>query len=74
MGDMTQFRITYDGPALATHEMDAKELAPALMAMADLLESSVRALHGDRAKAQINVKVRSKPAASMSTSRQRSTS
>lgn len=56
MGDMTQFRITYDGPALATHEMDAKELAPALMAMADLLESSVRALHGDRAKAQINVK------------------
>lgn len=56
MGDMTHFRITYDGPALATHEMDAKELAPALMAMADLLESSVRALHGDRAKAQINVK------------------
>lgn len=55
-GDMTQFRITYDGPALATHEMDARELAPALMAMADLLDSSVRALHGERAKAQINVK------------------
>lgn len=56
MAPMTQFRITYDGPALATHEMDARELAPALMAMADLLDSSVHALHGDRAKAQINVK------------------
>ncbi|WNH48287.1 hypothetical protein PDM28_16690 [Stenotrophomonas aracearum] len=53
---MTQFRITYDGPALATHQMDARELAPALMAMADLLDCSVRALHADRAKAQINVK------------------
>lgn len=56
MADMTQFRITYDGPALATHEMDARELAPALMAMTELLDASVRALHGDRAKAQINVK------------------
>lgn len=56
MAHMTQFRITYDGPALATHEMDARELAPALMAMADLLDSSVRALHGDRGKAQVNVK------------------
>ncbi|MBB5530883.1 hypothetical protein GGD72_001661 [Stenotrophomonas maltophilia] len=55
MDGMTKFRITYDGPALATHEMDARELAPALMAVADLLDSSVRALHGERAKAQINV-------------------
>lgn len=56
MDDMAQIRITYDGPALAAHEMDARELAPALMAMADLLDTSVRALQGDRAKAQINVK------------------
>ena len=55
MDGMTQFRITYDGPALAQHEMDARELAPALMAMADLLDASVKALHGDKAKAQINV-------------------
>ncbi|MCD9124222.1 hypothetical protein LUR55_00270 [Luteimonas sp. C4P040a] len=52
---MTQFRITYDGPALARHEMDARELAPALLAMADLLDASVKALHGDKAKAKINV-------------------
>lgn len=56
MEEMTKFRITYDGPALATHEMDARDLAPALLAMADLLDASVKALHGDRAKAQINVK------------------
>lgn len=56
MDGMTQFRITYDGPALATHTMDARELAPALMAVADLLDTSVRALQGDRAKAQIHVK------------------
>lgn len=56
MDGMTEFRITYDGPALATHAMDARELAPALMAVADLLDASVRALQGDRAKAQIHVK------------------
>lgn len=56
MDDMTQFRVTYDGPALATHQMDVRELAPALLAMADLLECSVRALHADRAKSQINVR------------------
>ena len=55
MDGMTQFRITYDGPALEQHEMDARELAPALLAMADLLDASVKALHGDKAKAQINV-------------------
>lgn len=53
---MAQFRITYDGKALEHHEMDVRELSPALLAMADLLDASVRALHGDRATAQINVK------------------
>lgn len=56
MNDMAQFRITYDGPALAAHHMDARELAPALLAAADLLDASVRALQGDRAKAQVRVK------------------
>ncbi|WP_198302470.1 hypothetical protein [Xanthomonas citri] len=53
---MTKFRVTYDGSALASHEMDVRELSPALLAMADLLDASVRALHGDKAKAQINVR------------------
>jgi len=53
---MSHIRITFDGAALASHEMDARDLAPALLAMADLLEGSVAALYGGRAKAQVNVK------------------
>lgn len=53
---MTDFRLTYDGPALDNHEMDPRELAPALLAMADLLESATRVLYGDNAKVKVNVK------------------
>ncbi|MEN5418302.1 hypothetical protein ABE543_03285 [Stenotrophomonas sp. TWI169] len=56
MEGMTDFRVTYDGRALASHQMDARDLAPALMAMADLLDASVKALHGDKAKAKVNVR------------------
>lgn len=56
MDGMTEFRLTYDGPALENHEMDPRELAPALLAMADLLESAARVLYGDKAKVNINVK------------------
>jgi hypothetical protein len=56
MDGMTDFRLTYDGPALDNHEMDPRELAPALLAMADLLESAARVLYGDKAKIKINVK------------------
>lgn len=55
-GNMTEFRLTYDGPALANHEMDPRELAPALLAMADLLESSARVMYGDKAKVNVTVK------------------
>lgn len=51
-----QFRVTYDGPALAHHEMDVRELAPALLAVGDLLDASTRALFGDRVRAQTSVK------------------
>ena len=53
---MSLFRITYDGPALADSEMDARELAPALLAVADLLEASTRALLGDSSKSQVHVR------------------
>ncbi|MGY3231792.1 hypothetical protein ACVWWJ_003276 [Luteibacter sp. HA06] len=56
MNDMTEFRLTYDGPALASHEMDPRELAPALLAMADLLEASARVLYGNDAKVKVSVK------------------
>lgn len=51
-----QFRVTYDGPALAHHEMDVRELAPALLAVGDVLEAATRALYGDRIKAQTTVR------------------
>ena len=53
---MSNFRITYDGIALQSNEMDVRELAPALLAAGDLLEAATRVLHGDRVKAQTNVK------------------
>lgn len=56
MNDATEFRVTYDGPALENHEMDPRELAPALLAMADLLEASAKVLYGDKAKVNVNVK------------------
>lgn len=52
----THFRVTYDGPALASHAMDVRELAPALLAAGDLLEAATRVLHGDRVKPQTNVR------------------
>lgn len=56
MDGMSHFRITYDGPALASHEMDARELAPALLAVGSLLESATWALHGDRVKPRVKVR------------------
>lgn len=56
MNDTTEFRLTYDGPALERHEMDPRELAPALLAMADLLEAAAHVIYGDKARVDVNVK------------------
>jgi len=53
---MSTLRITYDGEALATHEMEVRQLAPALLAMGDLLESANRVLNGTDSKISISVK------------------
>ena len=49
------FRVTYDGPALEAHTMDVRELAPALLAMADLLKAANAELHGDTAEIRVAV-------------------
>ena len=36
------FDLEYDGPALASHEMDVKRLAPALFATAELFQEMNR--------------------------------
>lgn len=50
------FRVTYDGPALQAHTMDVRELAPAMIAMADLLRAASAELHGDAADVKVAVR------------------
>lgn len=49
-------RITYDGPALAAHAMDVRELAPALLAFGDLCEEAGRALFGEHIRVRVDVR------------------
>lgn len=55
MTSRASFRITYDGPVLASHEMDARDLAGALFALGDLLESAGEAIFEGKAKLKVSV-------------------
>lgn len=48
--------IRYDGPALADHQMDVQDLAPALLALADIVQIANRRFNGDAANMRILVK------------------
>lgn len=50
------FYIAYDGPALQTHLMDVRDLAPALLALSGLLERANEVLNQDRAKIKVQVR------------------
>lgn len=54
--ESSQFFISYDGSALQTHEMDVKDLAPALLAIGELLEEANRALNGEDIKVRVNIR------------------
>lgn len=58
MNDMNakvHFSIKYDGPALVSHQMDVRELAPALIALSELLEQSNKAAFPDASEVRVNV-------------------
>jgi hypothetical protein len=50
-----KFRFFYDGPALQGHQMDVKVIAPAMLAMGHLLESSNKLVNGPKFKVQARV-------------------
>jgi hypothetical protein len=56
MSTTSQISVVYDGPALTRHEMDVSELAPALLAIGELLEEANMLLNGKATKMQVRVK------------------
>ena len=59
MSQIATFKVSYEGEALANHEMNVRDLAPALLAIGELLEDSNRILNGDKAKIAVNIKATS---------------
>lgn len=55
MSSSVHFSIKYDGPALASHQMDVRELAPALIALSELLEQSNKAAFPGADEIRVNV-------------------
>lgn len=55
MNSTLHFSIKYDGPALAAHQMDVRELAPALIALSDLLEAANKAAFPNAPDVQVKV-------------------
>ena len=47
--------IRYDGPALSGHDMDVQDLAPALLALADLIQISNRIINKEQADIKVLV-------------------
>jgi len=54
--ERVQFLMKYEGSALVNHEMDVKELSPALLALGELLEETNKVLNGGKTVVSVNVK------------------
>lgn len=53
--DDMKFRIVYDGPALDSHEMDVRDLAPALLSLSDALEEAGKTIYGKEKRISVKV-------------------
>ena len=49
------FQLRYDGPALSEHGMDVADLAPALLALGDLVKRANASINGDGSKVNLIV-------------------
>lgn len=56
MNQKEYFQVVYDGKALQHNEMDVRDLAPALLAISDVLDEANKITYGDKTKVQVNVK------------------
>ena len=55
--DMSEkFHVVYDGKALDEHLMDVRDLAPAMLAISDLLVHVNKEINGDKLEIKLNVK------------------
>ena len=50
MSEKETFLISYDGTALASHEMEVRDLAPALLGLADALHEANKLINGNDSK------------------------
>lgn len=55
MSASVHFSIKYDGPALASHQMDVRDLTPALFALSNLLEDANRAAFPTAGEVRVNI-------------------
>ncbi|HEY7334826.1 MAG TPA: hypothetical protein VH639_08075 [Bryobacteraceae bacterium] len=56
MADEARFQVLYDGDALRNGQMDVRQLAPALLAVGELLEEVNRSLNGPDVPTTVNVR------------------
>ena len=56
MSASIHFSIRYDGPALASHQMDIQELAPALIALSNMLEQAGKDAFPNAPEVRVEVK------------------
>lgn len=52
---IVKWRVTYGGPLLEQSEMDVRDLAPSLLAIADLCEAASHTLYGDALTPRVRV-------------------